>query len=224
MPGLCQPRSCSASPGSVQGRTGWPGHSPCDAQRGAGQREAKGRAGGWDLPFLMCRGLGEKGWLWSISVRAPQCPGWQECLPRAQAVLHCRIRHRKGSCSLWKGEQSFWTASLHHRQGGWQGSSASSLQLLPLCWPGIFPRVCRAVALGGLVIPRVIYCDLHAPGLNTPAEQNRSVLLLSQPGVYSIWIQLSPSWLVRSSLSGNRTTVSEEERPRSGVLENIGVF
>lgn len=84
----------------------------------------------------MCRGLGEKGWLWSIAVRAPQCPGWQECLPRAQAVLHCRIRHRKGSCSLWKGEQSF-LDSLPPSQAG---RVAGELSLLPPAAPSVLAR------------------------------------------------------------------------------------
>lgn len=43
--------------------------TPRDVQ---GRQKAQGRAGDCDLPFLTCKGLGEKGWLWSLAVHSSQ--------------------------------------------------------------------------------------------------------------------------------------------------------
>lgn len=56
------------SPGSAHGGTRLARY-----QRGAGRKEeAKGSAGDCDLPFLICKSLGEKDWLWSLAVHSSQ--------------------------------------------------------------------------------------------------------------------------------------------------------
>lgn len=49
----------------------WRGHReiPSEVQ---GKEEAEGSAGNCDLPFLICKSLGEKDWLWSLAVRSSQ--------------------------------------------------------------------------------------------------------------------------------------------------------
>lgn len=49
----------------------WRGHReiPSEVQ---GKEEAEGSAGDCDLPFLICKSLGEKDWLWSLAVRSSQ--------------------------------------------------------------------------------------------------------------------------------------------------------
>lgn len=69
-PGSVLGSSCSALALPTEGPD-WRGHcvTPSEVQ---GKEEAKGSAGDCDLPFLICKGLGEKGWLWSLAVCSSQ--------------------------------------------------------------------------------------------------------------------------------------------------------
>lgn len=64
---VCQASTSPASPGAAVPALalptegpGWQGHpvTPSEVQ---GREEAQGSAGDWDLPFPICRGLGEEG-------------------------------------------------------------------------------------------------------------------------------------------------------------------
>lgn len=166
------------SPGSAHRGTRL-ARSPCDTQRGAGQRgEAEGSAGDCHLPFLICRGLGEKGWLWFLAVHNSQMSRLSGVFAQSSGCAALQYQAQKELLLFLEGRPNFLDGLPQSSQPQSQGSSASlghHGKLFPLaaapsvapclCWPRIFPRAVQSCHFGGgSLFPILLIATFMLPG------------------------------------------------------------
>lgn len=101
----------------------WRGHReiPGEVQ---GKEEAEGSAGDSDLPFLICKSLGEKDWLWSLAVRSSQMPRLSGVFAQSSGCAALQYQAQE-ELLLLKGDQNFLNSLPQSSQPQSQGSSAS---------------------------------------------------------------------------------------------------
>lgn len=205
---MCQGSAKPCEPSKVLGSLPSPGsahrgtrlaRSPCDTQRPAGQRRSRRNAGDCDLPFVICKGLGEKGWLWFLAVHNSQMSRLSGVFAQSSGCTALQDQAQEELLLLFEGRPKLFrhppsiitaivTGKLSLPQSSQEAlpSGCCSLCSAPFMLAKDLPWGCAELSLGGgLIISYVINCDLHTPRLNSPSEQNRNMFLLSQTGVYS---------------------------------------
>lgn len=156
----------------------WRGHreTPSKVQ---GKEEAEGSAGDCDLPFLICKSLGEKDWLWSLAVHSSHISRLSGVFAQSSGCAALQYQAQEELLLFLQGRPKlFRTASLNyhsHSRSEAQPPLVITGKLFPLatapavaprlCWPRIFPRAVQSCHFGGgSLFPILLIVTFTLPG------------------------------------------------------------